>query len=83
MEQEPSQTPLRATRCQAGPTPCYGHQLCFFIGALLGALLLFPAPLHAQNDPLYEDWRWVHFTTASGLPSNTIINVVETTEGVV
>jgi len=49
----------------------------------LWALLLFPALLHAQTDPLYEDWRWVHFTTASGLPSNTIINIVETTEGVV
>ena len=32
---------------------------------------------------LYEAWRWVHFTTDSGLPSNQVLQVVETPAGTV
>lgn len=38
--------------------------------------------INAQADPLYDDWRWVHFSTVSGLPSNTIGDVFETSTGV-
>lgn len=41
-------------------------------------LLLFTAPLSAQFEQLYENWRWAHFTTKDGLPSNHIEEVVET-----
>ena len=48
-------------------------------------LLLIVIPLnliHAQTDPLYDEWRWVPFTTVSGMPSNSVIDVFETTTGV-
>ena len=37
--------------------------------------------LDSGIDTLYESWRWVHFTTASGLPSNRVNSVVETGDG--
>lgn len=36
----------------------------------------------ARRQEYTEQWRWAHFTTESGLPSNTISDVVETTDGV-
>ncbi|MCW5895973.1 MAG: PAS domain S-box protein [Bacteroidetes bacterium] len=38
-------------------------------------------PAHAQLPPFDQEWRWVHFTTESGLPSDNIYNVVETSDG--
>lgn len=35
----------------------------------------------AQFERFYENWRWSQFTTASGLPSNYIENIIETKEG--
>jgi PAS domain S-box-containing protein len=37
----------------------------------------------AQSYPLNEEWRWVRFTTESGLPSNEVTHVVETEDGTV
>ena len=37
--------------------------------------------LSAQDDPLNERWRWSLFTTESGLPSNRVRDVVETSDG--
>ena len=50
------------------------------------ALLLFqlgwPATsLDAQTETLYESWRWVHFSTGSGLPDNDIYSVTESPNG--
>ena len=52
--------------------------------ALLFTPVLFMQPmlLTAQTDPLYETWRWVEFTRASGLPATIVEDVVETSEGV-
>lgn len=36
---------------------------------------------HAQLPPFDQEWRWVHFTTESGLPSDNIYNVIETSDG--
>ncbi len=47
-------------------------------GAPLKASILFfllPCLLRAQSDPLEESWRWVKFTTASGLPSNIVRDI--------
>lgn len=37
----------------------------------------------AQFERLYESWRWAHFTTTSGLPSNIVDDIVETDNGTV
>ena len=58
--------------------------LCSMLGLLLALVLLPglpPSEAHAQTTPLNESWRWIPFTTTSGLPSNTILDIIETTEG--
>ncbi|NUN69887.1 MAG: hypothetical protein HUU02_09270 [Bacteroidetes bacterium] len=45
---------------------------------ILLSIAAFLQPLRAQYEHLYENWRWAHFTTKSGLPSNTIEGIVET-----
>jgi PAS domain S-box-containing protein len=47
-------------------------RLWFFI------LVLFALPSVARTQHFDESWRWVHFTTESGLPSNNIYDVIET-----
>jgi PAS domain S-box-containing protein len=42
-----------------------------------------PAALTAQTDTFEESWRWALFTTASGLPSDRVLDIVETHDGVV
>jgi two-component system sensor histidine kinase UhpB len=37
----------------------------------------------AQVDTFRDAWRWAHFTTASGLPSNTVYGITEATDGTV
>jgi PAS domain S-box-containing protein len=51
---------------------------CFLI-----LLVLSISTLHAQLEAYGEDWRWAHFTTESGLPSNNVSDVVETAQGTV
>jgi PAS domain S-box-containing protein len=47
------------------------------------ALLLFAGTGQAQEigEPFQDTWRWVHFTQASGLPSNQVQNIIETADG--
>lgn len=50
------------------------------------ALLLFQlgwpaASLNAQTETLYESWRWMHFSTGSGLPDNNVYSVTESRDG--
>ncbi|MBS4027489.1 MAG: hypothetical protein KGZ58_02535, partial [Ignavibacteriales bacterium] len=45
--------------------------------------MLFFSPLISQNEKFSEEWRWIQFTTSSGLPSNNIQNILETKDGVV
>ncbi len=58
------------------------------LGRLLSiAVLLMGAghpasPVQAQTDPLNEAWRWVHYGAESGLPSDRVLDIVETTEGI-
>ena len=48
---------------------------------MVGALCWCDSHAEAQTVVGDEAWRWVHFTTESGLPSNRVFHVVETTEG--
>ncbi len=45
-------------------------------------LLLSSLTIRAQPQSYDEEWRWVHFTTESGLPSNDVSDVIETPDGV-
>ncbi len=49
---------------------------------LLSCILQHPQ-LRSQTEKFYDSWRWAHFTTASGLPSDRVSDVVETPEGTV
>ena len=50
---------------------------------LVHVLLLNPRVAQAQAvEPLNQAWRWVLYTTESGLPSDRVLNVVESTTGV-
>ncbi len=53
--------------------------------AVLVALTMgiWVAPSSAQTDSFRDAWRWARFTTASGLPSNTVYDVTEATDGTV
>ena len=53
------------------------------IHILFPALFLFYGVMHADNERFDEAWRWVQFTTESGLPSNRITDLVETEDSVV
>ncbi|MEX0736812.1 MAG: hypothetical protein WD182_05170, partial [Bacteroidota bacterium] len=37
--------------------------------------------VQAQTETLFEPWRWVHFTTASGLPDNNVSSITEGRDG--
>jgi len=52
-----------------------------WLATLIWALL--PGFLQAQIETLDEAWRWVHFTTDSGLPANEVYDVVVTSSGTV
>ncbi len=39
--------------------------------------------LEAQTNPYDEPWRWVHFTRETGLPSNIVLDITETTDSVI
>lgn len=59
-----------------------------FNGRLSRALLLACCLLAAQTLPAQEDhvddaWRWIGFTTESGLPSNEVTSLAETDDGTV
>jgi ligand-binding sensor domain-containing protein len=36
-----------------------------------------------DQEEINQDWRWVHFTTASGLPSDGVQSIFEDTLGTV
>ncbi|HEV8538891.1 MAG TPA: PAS domain S-box protein [Bacteroidota bacterium] len=62
----------------------FGSLRNLWLGRLTQSLLvLFTAHSAAdsQFDSFNDAWRWVHFTTESGLPSNHLTNVVETKDG--
>ena len=40
-------------------------------------LLFFFLPVVAQQESFYENWRWIQFTTESGLPSNFVYQIYE------
>jgi two-component system, NarL family, sensor histidine kinase UhpB len=52
--------------------------LIIFLCCLLSVSYAFP-----QTSTFNEDWRWVSFTTESGLPSNIVKQLIETTDGTV
>lgn len=54
----------------------------FFLSIALWSLL---TPLYGQTpfETLHETWRWTRFTTVSGLPSNQVYDVVETSDGII
>jgi PAS domain S-box-containing protein len=54
----------------------------FFL-ILLSLLAPVISQLSAQSDYFDESWRWVRFTTESGLPSDHITSLTETNDGTV
>lgn len=54
---------------------------------VLSAALLLPGATSAQStggpDPLDEEWRWSHFTAASGAPTARVIDITSSASGVV
>ena len=59
-----------------------GDTLRLFSPIVLLSLAL-TQPCLAQVDKFDEEWRWVHFTTESGLPSNKVYSVAETPDSIV
>ena len=47
------------------------------------ALAFAPTILSAQLSSFQESWRWAHFTTESGLPSDQVYCIVETPAGTI
>ena len=43
-------------------------------------IIICASTVGAQTDIFNESWRWAHFTTESGLPSNNIYNIIETAD---
>ena len=39
--------------------------------------------MSAQFEQFYENWRWAHFTTSTGLPSDIVDDIIETDDGIV
>ncbi len=52
----------------------------FFI---LSSFLICTNRSFAQLEPFFEEWRYVHFTAENGLPSNEVLNLVETSDSTV
>lgn len=46
-------------------------------------LIISWATLQAQTDNFNEEWRFAHFTTSSGLPSDQVGSICETADGTV
>jgi signal transduction histidine kinase/ligand-binding sensor domain-containing protein len=46
--------------------------------ALIGALCLLQMPAQAQSYAFQDSWRWAHFTTEAGLPSDQVFCIAET-----
>ena len=44
-------------------------------------LALVPGVAGAQGDPFHEAWRWAHYTTEAGLPSDRVLALVEASDG--
>ena len=64
--------------------PPAGVAAILLIAALAGPAASYGLPQASEEEPanlanaFSEEWRWVRFTTASGLPSNTVVDVIET-----
>ncbi|MBI3190029.1 MAG: hypothetical protein HYZ33_05215 [Ignavibacteriales bacterium] len=54
-----------------------------YINSVLLLEIFFVISLFSQSESFNEDWRWVHFTTESGLPSNIINEIYEASDSVV
>jgi PAS domain S-box-containing protein len=50
---------------------------------LIGFVVLCISALELLGQPraIYDSWRWAHFTTESGLPSNRVFQIYETQSG--
>ncbi len=59
------------------------NRTAHILRSLLGAALLASWPLVAQENHFDDAWRWVEFTTESGLPSNDVTALAETQDGTV
>lgn len=51
------------------------------LAASFFALTCAQAGLLAQTNPLEESWRWAHFSTSSGLPSNIVRDIKDAPDG--
>ncbi len=49
--------------------------------SLFFCILLFPWISYAQSNPYDESWRWIYYTTETGLPSNRVLDLIETPDG--
>ncbi len=58
----------------------------FYISSILKIFFIFAAfttITYGQTNTLNDNWRWVHFTTDDGLPSNRVFDIIETKNGIV
>ncbi len=59
------------------------RSVSFTIAVLSISFIISFLPVNAfpQTENYDEEWRWVHFTMESGLPSNEIMEIIETSDG--
>lgn len=58
-------------------------RICVRFVLIYTACALAPALLNAQLSSFQESWRWAHFTTESGLPSDQVYCFAETPAGTI
>ncbi|MFA6470045.1 MAG: histidine kinase [Bacteroidota bacterium] len=54
-----------------------------FINLILIGVLALLNNSFGQTEQFYENWRWTHFTTKTGLPSDIVEDVLEADDGTV
>lgn len=63
------------------------HSMIFFLTHVVlrysKILVLCTTLCSSQLEQFYESWRWSHFTTRNGLPSDIIEDIIETDDGTV
>lgn len=66
------------SRVREGWSGALGCLICLLLTSTIGIRSASGGP-----DALLESWRWIHFSLEDGLPSNRIIGICETRQGVI
>ncbi len=62
---------------------CCGCRVSRYLVKYVVFFILLGVRLLGQESLFSEDWRWSHFTTESGLPSDNILQIVETEDSTI